>query len=1016
MDDNALRAPLADSLGPPTAPGDRGVRLRAGTQALILGLGLLCSALAWAGGVPDAIVGPRGREPGFRGWSQVRTEHFLFVYEQRDEDAVRELLSFAEDLYGELSLFLGSAPREIQVVVRGRVDSANGYTAASPPHIVLYVAPPSEPLLGLDATSYLRLLFVHELTHFFNFQYDRGILSTGEKIFGPGVKEAEALFYGYAMMEGIATVTETMFTDGGRGRDPFFDLEPRALVRDHTFFPLARVPYGSSFPPRDRVWLGGYLFVQYLLDRFGPDVMKDLRAACADSPVLGPWEAVRKVTGRDAKDLFHDMVAGLEERWRDREAITPGRRLSPPGIGDWFLPVVTEAGWFLYRRTLGDPGAIVRWDPRSGKEQVLRTVTMPDASSLTATRDGSRVVFAALEQTVGGSGPLVLSDLFALDPATRAVHRITVGAHLWQPRLSPDGSALIAVQAVGAHTRLVAVDRATGNLTVLYSRPGARVCTPAFSPDGSRVVFAEQAGGRNDILVLPLPAAGTPIAVDERLEEVNVDSAVRLLPSATGREYYPRFIDDQTVAFSSDRDGALALYALSSPEGEPSLLCEDPVGAWAGEAFDGKIVYATWRSSGFTLMEKDPLTAAAVPRGIPAAAAGKEAPPASPEPISPMPGFRRYVDLPRFVYWAPLLIYFSSIAASELVFAPGVILGSLSNLETTSLDAAFGFRIDHLQPSVELAFQTMLGTTGLSYALSEGFTTVSSGQSRQQLQQELSFSFPLISSAVLRTTTGLTASAGVVDSIILRSPVPFDFADGLRAGQGGSAPAFEHDAGVTAGLAFVRAASGSALDLFAPNALVAATSAFFSLPSISAIGPGALAQGLVALSFPSPFPHQVVKLGVKASYQTFGEPFIQVTNPRGDFDPVIQLLPGRTLVSLDYQFPIALLDAPLLFIFGLVAIGGGVHVEAAADWGPAPAALAFDGYLYTGTELLLVIAAGEGTIPVLFGASVRFDPRFQAPFDWSTDIRPYIAISTDSFAGAGPAGRAGRTPVYIRAR
>ncbi len=974
------------------------MRLSAGARLLVFALGLLCAASAGAG----------GREPDFHGWSQVRTDHFVFVYEERDAESVRELLSFAEEVYGRLSVFLGSAPRQIQVVVRGRIDSANGYTAASPPHIVLYVAPPSEPLIGLDASSYLRLLFVHELTHFFNFQYDRGVLSVGEKIFGPGVKEAEALFYGYAMMEGIATVTETAFTDGGRGRNPFFELEPRALVREHSFFPLNRVSYGSSFPPYDRVWLGGYLFVNYLLDTFGPDVMKRVRAACADSPLRGPWEAVRKVTGREARELLQDMVAGMEERWRGRDAIAPGRRLSPDGIGDWFLPVVTEAGWFLYRRTQGNPGSIVRWDPRSGKEQVLRTVSMPDASSLTASRDGTRIVFAAIEQTVGRSGPILLSDLFALDPVKRTVRRITVGAHLWQPRLSPDGSTLIAVQAVGSHTRLVAVDPSTGDLAVLYARSGATVCTPAFSPDGSRVAFVEQSGGRDDILVLPLPVEETPVGAADQPVEVNAGAAARLLPSATGREYYPWFTDEQTVAFSSDRDGALALYAVRAPGEEPRLLCEDPVGAWAGEEIEGKIVYATWRSSGFTLMEKDPVSAEA--------AAGTELRPSSPAPLPPMPGSRRYIDVPRFVYWAPLPIYYSSIASSELLLAPGVILGSLSNLETTSLNAAFGFRIDHLQPAVELGFQTVLGTAGVSYALSEGFTTSAPGQSREQLQQELALSFPLVSRSLLRTTTNLTASAGVVDSIILRSDVPFDFVDGFTAGQGGSAPSFEHDAGLTAGLAFVNAMWGSDLDLFTRNALVASTSAVFYPPVISGTGLGAFAQGLFSLSFPSPFAHQVVKVGMKTSYETFGDPFIQVTNPRGDFDPVVQVLPGRTLLSVDYQFPIALLDAPLVYVFGLVAIGGGVHVEAAADWNPSPAALVFDAYMYTGTELLLVFSVGESTIPVLVGASVRFDPRLQAPFDWSTDIRPYVAISTDSFAGTGLAGRTGRAPVYVRAQ
>ena len=962
--------------------------LRGRKRILVVVLGILfeLQGMAWAG--PDA------REPDFSGWSRIRTEHFVFVYEERDHEAVRELLSFAEDVYGDLTLFLDSAPRDIWVVVRGRIDTANGYTTASPPHIVLYLAPPSEPLFGLDASSYLRLLFVHELTHFLNFQYDKGILSVGERLFGPGVKEAEAVLYGYAMMEGIATVTETLYTDGGRGRNPFFELEPRALALENSFFSLERVPYGSSFPPFDRVWLGGYLFVQFLLDRYGPDVMRKVHKAYAAAPFRGPWAAVRRVTGHDASQLFREMVQELQERYRVASAIPAGRQMSPPGIGDYFLPVVTEAGWYLYRSRQEEPGAIVQWEPRSGKERVLLATSLSDASSLTASRDGSQIVFAAVEQTVGRSGPLALSDLFSLYPVARTVRRITVGAHLWQPRLSPDGSTLIAVQAAGARSRLVMLDRGSGKLTVLYARDGARVCTPAFSPDGARVVFVVQAGGRNDILVLSLPIPGAAVVADDHFAEVNVDAATPLLSHGAGREYYPCFIDDNTVAFSSDRGSTLALYAASLEGDEPNLLCEDPVGAWAGEAVGGKIVYGTWRSSGFTLMQKEALHEP----GPTVQEKQSVAPPSMPQ----LPASGGYIDLPRFVYWAPLPIYYSSIAAGELLLAPGVLIHALSILESSSLDAAVSFRTDWLQPAVELDVQTVLGTTQVSYLLSEGFTTAIAGESMEELQQQLSFSFPLVSRTVLPTTTSLVASTGVVDSLLLTGSTPFSFVDGLRGvDQGGAALTFEHDVGLSAGLSYVRKTSGSDFDLFTRNALVMSTSEVFYPPQLSGSGMGALAQALVSYAFPSPFPHQVVKFGLKTSYTTFGGPFLQVTDPRGAFDPVTQFLAGRTLLSVDYQFPIALLDAPLIYAFGLVAIGGGVHVEAAADWSPTPADLLFDHYVYAGMELLFVLSMGEGTLPVLIAASVRFDPHFATPLDWTTDIRPYIALSTDSFAGVG---------------
>jgi hypothetical protein len=383
-----------------------------------------------------------------------------------------------------------------------------------------------------------------------------------------------------------------------------------------------------------------------------------------------------------------------------------------------------------------------------------------------------------------------------------------------------------------------------------------------------------------------------------------------------------------------------------------------------------------------------------------------------------LPAKDQYVDLPRFVYWTPLPIYYSNIDPGDLLFAPGILIHALSNLETSSLDAALSFRTDWLQPAVQLDVQTVLGTTQVSYVLSEGFTTAALGGSLEELQQQFSLSFPLVSSIILPSSTTLVASSGVVDSLILTGSTPFSFAEGLQGSTQSGAPlTFEHDVGLTAGLAFVRTRSGSDFDLFTPDALVASTSEVLYPPTVSATGIGALCQALISRAFPSPIEHQVVKIGLKASYTTIEGPFLQITNPRGAFDPVTQILAGRTLLALDYQAPIALLDAPLVYSFGLVAIGTGIHVEAAADWSPTPAAIIFDNDIYAGADLLLVLSTGEATLPVLLGVSVRFDPRFATPFNLATDIRPYIALSTDSFAGVGlSAGNAGKTASVIRVR
>ena len=82
------------------------------------------------------------------------------------------------------------------------------------------------------------------------------------------------------------------------------------------------------------------------------------------------------------------------------------------------------------------------------------------------------------------------------------------------------------------------------------------------------------------------------------------------------------------------------------------------------------------------------------------------------------------------------------------------------------------------------------------------------------------------------------------------------------------------------------------MDLFPTREVEASATLFAYPPDISVSGPGVAASGLVSASLPSPFPHQVIKLGIKSSYVGLHGTFYQITNPRGAFDLVTQSLPG----------------------------------------------------------------------------------------------------------------------------
>ncbi len=440
-------------------------------------------------------------------WRQAETEHFLIVYERQDQASADELAAICEDVYAKVTGFFRSSPPRIPVVIRGRLDYANGLTAPFPERLELIVTAPSWPWLGSRSGSWLRSVLTHELTHYVQLGMERGLLHGLSRIFGAEVGWGTVAFLPGWMLEGPTTNLETIFTSGGRGRNPFFEAQYKAPAMEGELFSLAQASYASAYPPSGRIYVAGWVLVDHLLDEYGMDVVTRIMDEYLPFPFFGPWKAIERVTGKTARDIYADMKADLEERYRADAAVVGGRLVSPDRIGDWRHPVPTARGLYASRSDLESYRSIIRLAP-DGSEQTIATLPLTDPFSFTATADGATLYAASFfSDRRPTDGEVVVSDLSVIDAESGSVRRITTGAHLWHPAVSADGRRLLAVQACGPYTRLVEVDPRSGSTRVLFSIAGANVFNPAFSPDGTRIALVLNRGGVQDVVVIDYAAA-----------------------------------------------------------------------------------------------------------------------------------------------------------------------------------------------------------------------------------------------------------------------------------------------------------------------------------------------------------------------------------------------------------------------------------------------------------------------------------------------------------------------------
>lgn len=937
-------------------------------------------------------------------WVQAETEHFRFIYEPRDRPYVDELLTFCEPIYEKVTGFFHSYPKKIPVIVRGRIDEANGFTSFLPARIELYLTAPTDHFLGARTESWLKILLTHELTHYVHASMDRGFFFALSHVFGSDVTGATLFFLPGWMIEGPSTNLETLFTEGGRGRNPLFEMYWKAPVEERKLFSLEQAAYSSAFPPPGRIYVGGYILVDWLLTTYGEDTFRRIMDEYLGFPFFGPWAAISKVTGKNASHVFADLSSYLKKKYAALPAVPSGTRVTPKGPGNWVHPQVTDRGLYVYHASPYGFSALVRFDPATGAERVLHPV-VDDTFSFSATRDGRTVYLTSLKQTlVDPADPQVVSDLYRLDVDSGALTRITTNAHLWHPAVSPDGKTLIAVQGAGPYSRLVSVDSANGSLRVLFSRADGNVYTPSFSPDGRRVAFTLNLRGFQDVETAEWSAlvAGSTALEDARspVADTNVGGARPVLGPDPFGEYFPSFMDDGGLVFSSDREGSLSLYRADPATGQVTRVQDDPVAAIAGVQDGASLLYTSYSADGWCLKE----TPVSSLSSVPLEPSAPQDYPAPYEWTGRAAAQKPYVDWPAPLIWAPFPALTRTSPGS-----PGVELGlgaivygaSLLGNTTWTADAAWSFASQ--QPLGGISVATVAGPFTLSadsqlvYQYGDDYT--------DSVVTNVSLGLPIVAETAFDRQSVFSVSLGITHRALLETSAPFTFAQAVGPLAGG----WQSTLFASSGVSFQWEKLGGEIDFAPPLAVSADVQSSTLLPVLAYPAPQSDFTAELDVNLPSPIPHQVLKLGVKAS-DVLGGPFSSFSDsfavPRGFPGPSVRTVPGQAVASVDYFIPIALLDQPLAFSFAATGAAVAVHAEGIGRWDNSFSTVGLDPALYVGGDLTLLLAFDAVPFAVVIGAAARIDTTAPGSFNPGRDLGVYLTIGSQGLAG-GALARAG---------
>ncbi len=532
--------------------------------------GLLLAFHAFSGplttGNPFARVDPYGINPSLR-WQTRISDHFLVTYPDSIESLAPRIANYLEEAHLLLTQSLGWTPaKRTRILLLDNSDAANGLTSAIAGFgIILWMVPPDNASGIGNYDQYLRLLALHEYTHFVNMDTTSPLFDSMRTIFGDLILPNSYL--PPWMLEGIAVVNETAFSLGGRGRSTYYHAIERQMVHEHAFehdavtLDMLGPPSMPSFPFGDLHYIFGYFLMRDMGDL---DHLKSWNLfSSGQMPFLigrnyhlfqnesldTLWERYTKnaIKRTQEDDVKLGPVTEVREFFVNNRAesiVIQGARVSPNGA------------WIAWNQTSGHKRNALMLAPIIKKEplELGAPIWINDkasGTSLAFTPDSNYVICSELRRTNLFD---TYSDLEIIDIKTHQRTWLTENERAKDPDVDPSGKFVIFV-----HTELgqASIARATlhgtsiSNIENIYS-PGllSQAMNPRLSLDGRRLVFAvhKDQAIQSDIYELTLDKDGRPVG----------DASVVIADGSLNET--PQILKNGDILTISNKNGAHNLY------------------------------------------------------------------------------------------------------------------------------------------------------------------------------------------------------------------------------------------------------------------------------------------------------------------------------------------------------------------------------------------------------------------------------------------------------------------------
>ena len=544
-----------------------------------------------------------GNPPSLK-WKQLNSDTARIIY-PAGLDSQAQRVSTVVHYLAANDHSLGNRLKKINIVLQNQTTIANGYVALGPYRSEFFMTP-SMNNFDLGSLDWPTQLALHEYRHVQQFNnFKTGLSKFMSYLMG---EDGLALAINAAVpdwfYEGDAVYNETVYSEQGRGRIPFFTNQYPAIWqagKNYSWMKLRNNSLKDYVPGHYPL---GYLLVNYGYEKYGSGFWEKVtQRAAAYKSLFYPFQyGIKKETGlkyhvfrKEALDFYKKdssellMSNGASQVKRNQGSGAGEQKITSPTlkyVTNYFFPYSMENESLLYLKSSyrKRPAFVIK---DNAGEHVLRIkdISLDEQFSY---RNG-KIIYAAYKPDVRW-GWRNYSELRLLDAVTGKQKKLTHRSRYFSPDISGDGKKVATVHYdVYGKSELHILDATSGEIIQrIHSGDISLFSDPKFI-DGNSVVTCARFADGNMTLMLANIASG---------------SLKRLTPPAYNVIGYPSIYKGK-IYFTASYAGNDDVFVLQLSDNKIFRVTQSATGNYFVNASESKLIYSNFTAEGYQLKSFD---------------------------------------------------------------------------------------------------------------------------------------------------------------------------------------------------------------------------------------------------------------------------------------------------------------------------------------------------------------------------------------------------------------------------